>query len=104
VYDGDRPSVQAWRVLRHEAERGVRQAELARSWEQVQQDLNTMIVTARTSPSTARHMLTMLTSGPQTPESFGRERQYLIGLGIPAGFLPATRDGLVAAGRITAQA
>lgn len=63
-----------------------------------------MIETARTSPGTARHVLAMLTSGPQAPQSFGRERQYLISLGIPAGFLPTTRVGLVVTGQITAQA
>ena len=89
VYDGDRPG------------RALRQADLARSWEQVRQDLNTMIETARTSPGAARHMLAMLTSGPQAAGSFARERRYLIGLGIPAGFLPASRDGLLATGQVT---
>ena len=60
-----------------------------------------MIETARTSPGAARHMLAMLTSGPQAAGSFARERRYLIGLGIPAGFLPASRDGLLATGQVT---
>lgn len=103
LYDGDRSTAQARRVLRHEAERDLRQAELARSGEQVRQDLNTMLETARHDPGAARHMLAMLTSGPQTLESFAYERQYLIGYGIPAGYLPTSRDDLVATGRITTQ-
>lgn len=51
-------------------------------------ELDAMIARARTDPDTARQVLAMLTAGCRTAASFYRERQFLIGLGIPAQLLP----------------
>jgi len=50
-----------------------------------------LIDKARTDPDTARHVLAMFTGPCMTLASFNRERDYLIGIGIPAEFLPAAR-------------
>ena len=63
------------------------------AWEQRQivAEFDAMIVRARTDADTARRFLTMLTVGCRTIAGFYRERQYLIGLGIPDGLLPDHR-------------
>ena len=50
---------------------------------------------ARTDPEAARGVLVMFTAGCRTAADFYRERQYLVGLGIPEELLPEHR----AAGR-----
>jgi hypothetical protein len=70
VYEGDR---QAW------------------EWKQAAAELDAMIGQARTDPDTARRVLAMLTAGSRTVAGFYRERQYLIGLGIPGQLLPDHR-------------
>jgi hypothetical protein len=82
VYDGD----EAARAAYH--------------WKRAQEEISAAIDGARTDPGAARQMLAMLTYGCRTLASFDRERQYLISLGIPAGFLPGAvelgRTGLPA--------
>jgi hypothetical protein len=46
-----------------------------------------MIDRARDHAGTARRLVEMFTVGSRTIASFYRERQYLIGLGIPDGLL-----------------
>lgn len=67
VYEGDR---QAWEIKQAAAE------------------LDAVIGQARTDPGAARQVLAMLTAGCRTLAGFYRERQFLIGLGIPAQLLP----------------
>ncbi len=56
-----------------------------------------MIGKARADPDTARHVLAMFIAPWMTLASFNCERDYLIGIGILAEFLPAGRElGLVA--------
>jgi len=67
VYEGDR---RAW------------------EWKQAVAELDAMISQARTDPDTARQVLVTLTAASRTFAGFYRERQYLIGLGIPDEHLP----------------
>ncbi len=57
-------------------------------WKQAIAEIHAMIGQARTDPAAARQALAMFTAGSSTVASFYRERQYLIGLGIPAQLLP----------------
>ena len=70
VYEGDR---RAW------------------EWKQAVAELDAMISQARTDPDTARQVLVTLTAASRTFAGFYRERQYLIGLGIPDEHLPDHR-------------
>jgi hypothetical protein len=80
VYAGDEPSRAA--VL----------------WREVQQALDEMIDRAHHEPEIAEQLLTLFTVACRTAAAFDRERDYVIGLGIPTEFLPtaADRPGLVA--------
>jgi hypothetical protein len=70
VYEGDR---QAWEEKQARAE------------------CEAMIGRARDDPVTARQVLEMLTAGCRTVAGFYRERQYLVGRGIPWELLPDHR-------------
>jgi hypothetical protein len=85
VYDGDQPS-------KTEVARRVRHAEMARSWERANEEFNAAIDAARTDPAAARRILVMFTGFSRTLESFDRERQFVMGLGIPEEFLPDHRE------------
>ena len=74
VHEGDR---QAW------------------EWKQAAAEIDAMTGQARTDPEAARGVLVMFTAGCRTAADFYRERQYLVGLGIPEELLPEHR----AAGR-----
>jgi hypothetical protein len=64
------------------------------AWEQrqIQAKIETMIDRARDDPGTARRLLEMLTVGCRTITGFYRERQYLVGRGIPWELLPDHRE------------
>lgn len=70
VYEGDR---QAWEDRQARAKR------------------EAVIDRARYDPVTARRLLEMLTVGCRTVAGFYRERQYLVGRGIPWDLLPDHR-------------
>jgi len=76
-------------LLTREPHRDVHEGD-RQAWEQKQAraELDAMIGRARTDPDTAGRLLAMFTAGSRTLASFYRERQYLIGLGIPEGLLP----------------
>lgn len=80
------------RYLAREPHRDVHQGD-RRAWEQKQAraELDAMIGRARADPDTAKRVLAMFTIGTRTFAGFYRERQYLIGLGIPEGLLPDHR-------------
>ena len=81
VYEGDRPSpAEDARIIRREA--------MLSSWAQAQQEIEEWFRTARSDPATARQILGILTCYCRTQEAFDRERRFMIGLGIPASFLP----------------
>ena len=61
------------------------------NWKRTQAEARAEIDKARTDPETARRILVMFTASCRTMESFNRERDYLIGIGIPAEFLPGAR-------------
>jgi hypothetical protein len=71
---------------------GDERARAAYQWKRAQEELSAAIAAARTDPGAARQMLGILTYGCRTLTSFDRERQYLIDLGIPAGFLPGAGE------------
>jgi hypothetical protein len=71
VYEGDR---QAWEQ------------------KQVQAEIQMLIDRARDDPGTARRLLEMLTVGCRTTAGFYRERQHLVGRGIPWELLPDHRE------------
>jgi hypothetical protein len=57
-----------------------------------QAEASAVIDKACTDPETAPRILAMFTVSCRTLESFNRERDYLIDIGIPAEFLPAARE------------
>lgn len=62
------------------------------NWKRTQAEVSAEIDKARTDPDTARRVLAMFTVSCRTLESFNRERDYLIGIGIPAEFLRDSRE------------
>lgn len=80
------------RYLAREPHRDVYEGD-RRAWEQKQTaaELDAMISQARTDPDIARQVLAMFTAASRTLAGFYRERQYLIGLGIPDEQLPDHR-------------
>jgi hypothetical protein len=74
VYDGDRPSP------------------YQNAWQEAMQLVEAGVVQARSDPDAARQILTWLTIGCRTLDRFEEERSFLLGIGIPAGFLPNARD------------
>jgi hypothetical protein len=69
-------------------------------WREVQWALGEMVERAHHELEFAEHLLTLFTLTCRTAGANDRERDYVIGLGIPAQFLPtataAGRSGLVA--------
>ena len=67
-------------------------------WREVQLALDEMIDRAHHEPQIAEQVLTLFTLTCRTTEAYDRERDYVIGLGVLAEFLPtaADRPGLVA--------
>jgi TniQ protein len=57
-------------------------------WREVQRTLDEMIERAHHEPEIAEQLLTLFTLACRTAEAYERERDYVIGLGIPAEFLP----------------
>jgi hypothetical protein len=51
-------------------------------------EVDAAITLARTDRDTARQLLTVLTSSCRTLDHYEEERTCLLGIGIPAGFLP----------------
>ena len=82
VYAGDEPSRAA--VL----------------WREVQRAFDEMLERAHYESEIAEQVLRLFTLTCRTAEAYDRERDYVIGLGIPAEFLPTAaatgRPGLVA--------
>ncbi|WP_229922405.1 hypothetical protein, partial [Streptomyces noursei] len=72
LYDGDRPR------------RG--------SWEESMARIEKTLALARTDRDTARQLLTLLTLGCRTLDRFEEERAFLIGVGVPADFLPTAGE------------
>ena len=61
------------------------------NWKRTQAEARTEIDKARADPETACRILVMFTASCRTMGSFNRERDYLIGIGIPTEFLPGAR-------------
>lgn len=66
---------------------------MRRSWQQAQQAAEEWFQTARTDSATARQILGILTHYARTREAYDRERDFMIGYGIPAAFLPDPEPG-----------
>lgn len=84
VYEGDRPDA----ATAEAATRARWHADMVDSWRRAEEELHALLEAARSDPGPARDVLAMFTVACRTPESFNRERQYLVGLGIPGAFLP----------------
>lgn len=83
-------------LLTREPHRDVHEGDReAWEWKQAAAEIDAMTGQARTDPEAARGVLVMFTAGCRTAADFYRERQYLVGLGIPEELLPEHR----AAGR-----
>jgi hypothetical protein len=80
VYAGDEPSLSAL-LLRD-----------------VQRTLDEMIERAHREPEIAEQLMSLFAIACRTAAEYERERDYVIGLGVPAEFLPtaANRPGLAA--------
>ncbi|HEX8345304.1 MAG TPA: TniQ family protein, partial [Actinoplanes sp.] len=69
-------------------------------WREVQRAFDEMLERAHYEPEIAEQLLSLFTLTCRTAEAYDRERDYVIGLGIPAEFLPTAaatgRPGLVA--------
>jgi TniQ len=61
------------------------------NWKRTQAEARAEIDKARADPEAACRILVMFTASCRTMKSFNRERDYLIGIGIPAEFLPGAR-------------
>jgi hypothetical protein len=71
---------------------------LRRSWENAQEDAEAWFQASRADPALARQILGTLTRCTRTREEYDRERDSMIGYGVPGSFLPEwtaeTRRGL----------
>jgi hypothetical protein len=65
---------------------------VAQPWRTVHEALEADIEAARADPDAARQMLAWLTIDRRTLDRFEEERTYLVGIGIPADFLPNARE------------
>lgn len=82
VYEGERPG----------PPRGAREV-LRLSWEQATQDIEAWLDAARADPATARQILGILTHFARDSREYDRERDFMIGFGVPAVFLPEPAIG-----------
>jgi hypothetical protein len=57
-------------------------------WRDIQRTLDEMIECAHHEPEIAEQLLSLFTIACRTVADFERERDYVIGLGVPAEFLP----------------
>ncbi|MBS2966984.1 hypothetical protein KGA66_28380 [Actinocrinis puniceicyclus] len=63
------------------------------SWERARQDVEDWFQAARTDPAAARQILGILTHYARSREAYDLERDFMIGYGIPAAYLPEPEDG-----------
>jgi len=66
---------------------------LHRSWEEAREDAEAWFQAARADPAVARQILGTLTRCSQTREEYDRDRDSMIGYGVPGSFLPEWTAG-----------
>ncbi|MFI6497883.1 hypothetical protein [Nonomuraea typhae] len=86
VYEGDRPgAVERARTAERQA--------MHQSWAEAQQEVEKWFDAARIDDAIARQIFGILTCFSRTREAYDRERDFMIGQGIPASFLPDPEPG-----------
>ncbi|MEV1005654.1 TniQ family protein [Nonomuraea sp. NPDC050202] len=86
VYEGERPGAAEWtRTAGREA--------MHQSWAQAQREVEEWFDAARIDEAAARRIFGILTCFSRTREAYDRERDFMIGQGIPASFLPEPEPG-----------